>query len=305
MMFSHSYLRMVWKEYRAQRALWIALLAGTILLEFLYLFFTRQLTSTHPFHVAAVLSTCYAISSGAMLFAGEREEETDRLLQALAVSPRILAAGKLTWLLLSVALFILLAFFFAVVVKVLNPETSRVWPMNDPDGLLAVYIQAIPTGLAAGIFASLLTRRIMSALLVGILLLLFCSLVSHNLIRFGHEILNALCALTLWTAGLMMIPRWLKGHLDGSRLALIAEGLPLRFFQRDQLGQFLRWSAVRSTPGSRQFGVLVWREGRAAFPVLLVGLVFNSGIIPAAIYGHLITERNEWLAIWGQRLLSC
>jgi len=301
MIVSRSFSRIVWKEYRAQRTLWIALYLGAVLLQLLFLILspeTQKSLPQYPYTIAAVLSVCYAVSCGAMLFAGEREEETDRLLQTLAVAPRQLITGKLTYAVPSLALFTLLAFVTAAGVMAIHHGTFRIPPIQDSNESLSVYLFSIPVGLAAALLSSLLTRTVLSALVGGVVFLLLISSLVHNLFRSGHEWMDVLSATTLLLVSLPMVSPWLRGGPDWSKMLALLQRASSEKSGTGFLGSLLQRAAVRSSLESRMFGVLVWRELRAAFPVPLAGLVVNSGLIPALILSEKEWNQSTFLGSW-------
>jgi hypothetical protein len=96
--------RIFWKEWRAQRAFWLGLLALAVGLEFLLIFIVPLWRSTSRleqlrYHegLAVVLACAFATGSAAIAFAGEVEAKTKGLLQRMPVRARDLLAGKLTF----------------------------------------------------------------------------------------------------------------------------------------------------------------------------------------------------------------
>ena len=89
--------RLVWKEYRLQRALWIAMAVLTALLLWLVFEFSpnaRERTLA-LFRIAVAFPSLYALGCGAMLFAGEQEAETYEFQRSLPVSARRVFASKI------------------------------------------------------------------------------------------------------------------------------------------------------------------------------------------------------------------
>ncbi len=87
--------RLVWKEHRMLRGLWIAavVLCGLVLFAMAW-----QMKSTGDptlfFQVAMGITACYALGCGAEAFAGEREARTDLFQSALPASGRQLLIAK-------------------------------------------------------------------------------------------------------------------------------------------------------------------------------------------------------------------
>ena len=87
--------RLVWKEHRMLRGLWVAavVLCGLVLFAMAW-----QMKSTGDptlfFQVAMGITACYALGCGAEAFAGEREARTDLFQSALPASGRQLLFAK-------------------------------------------------------------------------------------------------------------------------------------------------------------------------------------------------------------------
>ena len=110
--------RLVWKEYRLQRDLWISMFVLTVLLMLLFFASTRPPEQTVLlFWTAAGLPSCCLLGCGAVLFAGEREAGTYELQRSLPVAATWVFAAKIVFVLLATAIMFslsgLLAFFLA------------------------------------------------------------------------------------------------------------------------------------------------------------------------------------------------
>lgn len=102
--------RVVWKEYRQQRALWCAIaLAGVIMQVGVIVYCILNDTSglaDRLFTVALSVPVLYSLGCGAALFAGEHEAETFSFQQALPVEAGRVFIGKLVFAVVSaLALF--------------------------------------------------------------------------------------------------------------------------------------------------------------------------------------------------------
>ncbi len=106
------YRRLVWKEYRLQRSLWIAMAALIVMVQGLVaaLVYRPQDVQQALFWIAFGLPVFYALGSGAMAFCGEHEAETYEFQRALPVSAKQVFWGKVSLSLASiVAMFALMA----------------------------------------------------------------------------------------------------------------------------------------------------------------------------------------------------
>ncbi len=92
-------LRILWKEYRQLRALWLVIAALVIFVQAVTLVVGLSTGGEIPidelFGIGLFLPLCYALGCGATLFAGEHESHTYDFQRALPVSASRLAAGKI------------------------------------------------------------------------------------------------------------------------------------------------------------------------------------------------------------------
>lgn len=108
--------RVFWKEYRLQRAIWIAMAVLIALLMLLIVAFTYpQDRPLFLFRLFILLTPYYALGCGATLFAGEREAETYEFQRALPVGARPVFAAKIAFALLSTAALFGLMWLLAAV----------------------------------------------------------------------------------------------------------------------------------------------------------------------------------------------
>ncbi|MDA1049107.1 MAG: hypothetical protein O3C40_01325 [Planctomycetota bacterium] len=158
--------RLVWKEYRQQRALWTAIaLAGLIFQAAVLIYCSLNGVadlSNRLFTVALSVPVLYSLGCGAALFAGEHEAETFPFQQSLPVSAgRVFFAkfafGTVSALLLFPVLW-LLAFAMAS------------WQLPDATWHLELWAGGIVTTLEVLVWAvlgSLVLRRVLPAAIVS------------------------------------------------------------------------------------------------------------------------------------------
>ena len=90
--------RLVWKEYRLQRALWIAMAVLTVLAQFAVVAYEScqlQLGMAPLYLIAVALPSLYALGCGATLFAGEHEADTYEFQRSLPVHALSVFVGKI------------------------------------------------------------------------------------------------------------------------------------------------------------------------------------------------------------------
>lgn len=76
-MFSPAFTRILWKEYRVQRSLWLAVFLFGALMDFVFFCFATRESGPGYFFIALHFPLLFAIGSGAMSFANEREQSVD------------------------------------------------------------------------------------------------------------------------------------------------------------------------------------------------------------------------------------
>lgn len=97
-----SFWRLVWKEYRMQRAFWLAMVGLTLLVQVLFVSLSEANRGSDElvgptFAFALLFSALYALGCGATLFATERETGTYEFQRTVPVSWLRLFAAKGTW----------------------------------------------------------------------------------------------------------------------------------------------------------------------------------------------------------------
>jgi hypothetical protein len=114
--------RLVWKEYRTQRAFWLAMVALVFLLQLLVVGLSEgdrgaeRLVAT-TFALALAFSALYAGGCGATLFATEHETGTFEFQRAVPVSSWRLFAAKLTFAVLSTSAILAVLLFLAACIS--------------------------------------------------------------------------------------------------------------------------------------------------------------------------------------------
>lgn len=151
-MFAVPLGRILWKEYRAQRTLWLACAGLGCLFEILIACFIGYDTSIMV-GVPSMLALCYGAACSAVLFAGEREERTSDWLLNLSVPPGVLVTGKIGFAVLAT-----LALQWVIAVPCLL--------LMRPGGFMTQHIQALffplgLVGLAWTLLGSLTSRRVL------------------------------------------------------------------------------------------------------------------------------------------------
>jgi ABC-type transport system involved in multi-copper enzyme maturation permease subunit len=105
-MSSTVFWRLVWKEYRAQRPFWIAMVVLNMLVQaYIFAMTPSGLIPSLLFTAAVAMTAFYAWGCGATLFATEHETGTFDYLRSLPVSARLVFTSKIACSLLCVLAF--------------------------------------------------------------------------------------------------------------------------------------------------------------------------------------------------------
>jgi len=259
--------RIVWKEYRAQRAFWLAVAVTAIVLQIGSLWIAGAHASW-LFGVSIVLPAFYALGCAVVLFGSEREEGTVEFLRALPASPDPLFAGKLIFGLASTAV---MPIPLLIIAWALSPSLATALERSGGPGE-AVAMWGIWTSgfFAWGLLFSLLTSRVLNAVCL------------------------AVTAMVVFLSGLMWLDRlndWVWIAVPLAVVAAVDVWLARRWMREPRSWtRVLVQSAGRSTPlaslaiapdfeaeGSRQMRRLLWEEWRQAWGIAAVYLV--SGVL--------------------------
>ncbi|MFG0333826.1 MAG: hypothetical protein ACF8TS_10725, partial [Maioricimonas sp. JB049] len=263
----HGFSRLIWKEFHTQGSLWLALAIGTLMLLSLQLLpmDTFRNMPGYAFYVALVMTACYAGASGAILFAGEREEKTDDWLRQLPMRARTFIGAKFTWLLVSTLLFGAFAgtagwTVFELVGGRIGDET----PMY-----ISLFSRALASMMVWAVLFSLLFHRVLLALLAALIMEFTFSITVGNLpvSDVAKDALFATVVLGVAIADVVLALRWLRGqtfristNVRPERVQTGAASVQLHWLQS---------AAGRSSFLARMMSVLAWREARGAVPFLI------------------------------------
>lgn len=269
--------RVVWKEYRTQRTLWLTILITAIALQFFFFWLTYGVGPlTGPFGAAITFAVLYAMASGAVLFAAEREEGTRELLRTLAVPAGRLLAGKFGFAVASTTLMFAALWLIAAV---MSGELSPAWYYDSnikawqAGGLLAVEV------LLWAVFFSLVLRRVLNAVcLTAIVVVSIHSPQLQRLIGISIEGLPLLLPYQLYSlVVLLLVDAWLARRWMGSR-AWIPSAIGHAFTRakpvQTSASASLQSCVVETSPlWRRPLQRLIWQEWRQARAFLGICLI--------------------------------
>jgi hypothetical protein len=268
--------RLLWKEYRAQRAFWSAMLLFGVAPQLLF----RIFLGNSPDAIAVIwsmvgLAPClFAIGSAAILFAGEREERTSDWLVQLSVPPLWMLLAKWGFVLIA-SLALTLVLLIASVILVWNVPTLR------PDigwwEPIAFSLWIFAGLFLWGVLGSLLSRRVVTAvpamafwwlmtMVVPVIWLpwLFGITFAHRWHQRTQEILMVLAYVAVGGMDVWLGWRWCLGkYLDAQFLDDLS--LKLTAFQNRLRGRTETTSRVPAhvesdNAWSREWQRLTWQE---------------------------------------------
>lgn len=286
-----AFTRLVWKEYRAQRTLWLILFLGGCAMHVALRILGAPWTVS--LGLASVFSIGFLVAELSIAFAGEVDEGTVGLLRMLPCRTNTLISAKLTALvggfisLTSATLFVAGVFELIALLypqRFRGPEVENLWSYEDP----LVFGLSVALFSSASLFASLLCRRVISAVGVAVTLIMtifFVALSTSPNARFHHWAtavwLGSISIVLLCISVFVLARRWHLGRLPGN-LALPSTIRNRTTRRLPSLAGVLRpWllSAV-SRPMSqwRVFSTLLWRECRSAIPFTIVWLTLGMVI---------------------------
>lgn len=293
--------RLIWKEYRTQRSLWLALLVAAVGIQLLML-----MVSTGPsgdldgamFAVGILMAGFFALGSGAISFASEREDDTHIRLVSMTAPAGMTLISKFATSLFATLCFVIVATCSARLLTGDSP-LSRVSDPNVP-ALLAFLGANCLCALSCGVLCSLFFRRVITALVVGGILHAVTSSIIFSASHAGGgdsssvpkaSIAMCIVCLAIWgvnylialgwlrrdfVAGPMIKPRWrfprirfVQIQRDGTIIVPIEsstlEELPVLnpefAASRPAPRAFRRWRWwLFGGRGQQLFRFLVWRE---------------------------------------------
>ncbi len=280
-----SIRRLIWKEYRTQRSLWLALVAGAVLLQSLVLWYPAagSIRLQFPLVITYVLSACFAAACGGILFAGEDEEETRAFLRQLPLQPWRAVLAKLSFGIGAVLAFLCVTLVTAALVVVVGGGYLGEMLRQD----LTVYGKSVAGTFFWGVLLSLLTRRVLPTVVCTLIAeVLLVGFLSNFWVHSPHESVGqytsyAAAIAIVAAADVVLTLRWAAGQ---PVLGLRVRGPAMPAAERRQRMwlKAAEWTSRRGSPDTRATTALVWRELRGIAPfclwwgllgVLLVDLV--------------------------------
>ncbi|NUQ60843.1 MAG: hypothetical protein HUU20_00030 [Pirellulales bacterium] len=157
-------LRILWKEVRAQRAFWIAMLVLAVLAQAAALVFAYEGDRLlFLYSIAMVVPALYALGCGAILFAAEHESEMYEFQRILPVTSGRLFFSKLVLPVLAVPAMIGVLWLVAALLA-----RGHFLPGRDQVHLWGLWGFAAIEALAWSVGFSLVTKRTINAAILGV-----------------------------------------------------------------------------------------------------------------------------------------
>lgn len=221
-MFNTAITRLLWKEFRAQQAVWIAMAAELVLLQFWWGTIGHRSVDLNLLSVAFVLTGVFAMTSSALLFAGESEAKTDHFLRQMPFRRSELIQGKLLFATFAVAAFLV----FSLVTTFIAGQMAGRYAgdsssfLDDP----GVFGSSIAGMWAWGLFYSLLTRRVVWTVVGAALTqILVGGLIHSGILNDLHlpdwslYVVDQVVVLCVLAVDFWLLQRWCAGEAADSR----------------------------------------------------------------------------------------
>jgi hypothetical protein len=295
-------VRIFWKERRAQRSFWLALVGMSVGLDVLLTFVTiwNELSTASQLgaynYVAIVLACSFATGSAAIAFAGEVEGKTYGLLQRLPLRARDLFVGKLALSTVGSYLLLLVAWVAGqLILSHASPGSIHERPTDiAEEWQWFSYMLLLPLAfvVVGSLISVMFSEVLLTSLIAGIATAM---LFGVPVIRKNLEYQAFIIALVT-VCDFFLVRRWM--HNSGS----IGSGLFPRFAWPRARASYQvrrRMTAVESMRSAvawqRGASSLIWKELRQAAPFCLklciVGLIT---VLLARISNNF---NDNWVAI--------
>lgn len=311
-----TFTRLMWKEYRAQRMLWIVLLLGWLGLHLIFIFNEQSVLDAAP--VMVMIPVCFLVAAATIAFAGEEDDKTANLLRMLPCRTSSLMSAKITTIVLGCMTLCLamlvqsaaLEFMLRVVVLILRDSgfqpfgiqirlagLSDIKAVSWQDGEMLYAPAFLALVFASGMFASMNARSIFSAVGATVVVVLGIMITAFSITSDVHQ--YQLGVIAPWIAGVAAIlivfstvflsRPWHLGQLPRRwTLPTTAGSLSVRripafawFWQG-----WLKRIAAQPLTLRRGLRMLTWRECRLAVPFAVTWLTMGTMICAGRYFSN-------------------
>ncbi|MDA0832280.1 MAG: ABC transporter permease [Planctomycetota bacterium] len=266
-MHNQIFWRLIWKEYRVQRGLWMGVVVLALFVQavMLAVLNNEREVIAGLYSVAWLLPILYALASSAVLFAAEKEEGTFELLRTLPVTPLRLFFGKMCFCLVTCLAMIL---FLNVLAFVLASGHTPSISWHDTTNLAEFF----PAVLVVGVFFSLMMNRVLNVLVATVITVLVLNL--NDLHLFKCSGIAAFLFADVW-----LVRRWfLDESLVRETAGYFLEGIKLPVTVRKTSG--LTHTKTETSPWWwRTWKRSLWLEYRHARRTIFVWIPLSLLLI--------------------------
>jgi hypothetical protein len=293
-------VRIFWKEWRAQRAFWLALLGMAIGLDILFMFATfwngwATLDQLRAYNFVAIVLACsFATGSAAIAFAGEVEGKTHGLLQRIPLRARDLFVGKLSLSLVGSYLLLVVAWAAGqLILSNASPGRAHALP-SDIAGewrwFSAMLIEPLAFVVVGGMVSLVISDVLLTSILAGIATAAVFALPAvHN-----HLASEALIIAVVAVCDFFLVRRWVR-DAGSVEWGLFPHRARLRFRVGTARRTGVRTVAVESVRSvvawQRGASSLIWKEFRQAAPFCVK--LWVAGIVALVLAA--ISNNRKWL----------
>lgn len=309
--------RLTWKEYRANRALWIAVVVLVVVSQaaaalFLHSTSHSATPETNLIYLLALGGPIFfAAGSAGMAFAIEREEGTIDFLRAAPVSPKFVVASKM-----GVATLATIALIVALWPMALWFSRGQM-PTADAHGSFVIGLLLAFEAIAWGTLFSLFSTRPLLAICQTIFvvsMIVEVPALAHASIGWGIAAFST--GLAALAADIYLGLRWLDQDRTRTLAGPSVSGRVRRWMRRrsaarEWAGKPIILELSQNRDRSTMLGHLLWQHWRQsawvmlALPAMWVAVFVALGQQFVWRWEYPATAYLEWIIIGGAALIGC
>ncbi len=266
--------RCLWREYRAGRPFWLAILALSVTLQIIWLFLNSvwRLDLEDPITaIALAMPLVFALGAAGTSFGREHEAGTFSQLTSLPLRPREIWISKILFVILGACLLLVVHACVLGFLRLIQPSSK--WPSLGT--WLVIWLQWLVLVTGVGLVCSQLIRRALVATFLAGFGVFFVAVLLSNSVPLSQNLQASIYVLGIGCLSLAisfpLTGSWQRDQLrlDLSRIfgsrrrSEIARGIPLRDARN------------RVTTGLAVLRRLTWTMLRHQAPILLGGAMLS------------------------------
>lgn len=294
---NHPFMHLLWKSYRSQRGIWLAMLGGMLFLQLLAL--SNLGHRENPFTVAlmmtALIAPAFLCVSTLVMFVMEEEQGTALWLRLLPIKWwQQLSAGLLCSLALTAVII-----FLGITVGVIGAMYFRCEiPSRTIDNVTGIQLLTVFPIWIVGLTASVVIRRVLIILPVFGAIGVTNAILTFDLGLHWLSIVSSIVAICMLP---FAVRRWQLGRPWTSRIASrpVADATALERSAIETSSfriKLLRRVAMTDGMQHRSTLVLYWQEFVYAFPFAVAGLLIGiASVIACRIASYPPPLELVWL----------